>query len=82
MQASEGHYSEPREDDLPATAYSLVEVGYVRDAGGNSIEVTDWAENYSGGEFCYYYVPSKEVETFIEYHGGVVPSPEVSGATA
>ncbi|GAB2866284.1 hypothetical protein GCM10027044_29370 [Hymenobacter ruber] len=67
VQASEGHYCTPRENNPP---YSAVEVGFpTADPGADWLQHKD---NRHSGDFkdVYAYVPVWKVRAFIEAHGG------------
>lgn len=71
VQASEGHYCQPRSNEGP---YTAVEVGYpTADPGAEWLEHKD---NPSSGDFkdVYAYVPVEKVRAFIAAHGGEVLS--------
>lgn len=60
VQASEGHYCQPRNNQGP---WHEVEVGYPTD------EPDGW-EQYSDGDSIYGRVPVSVVQDFINQHGG------------
>ena len=71
VQASQYHYSTPREDEGP---YSAVEVGYIQDEKDQVVAPPDtWRAHADGSEFpnsVYAYVPVEMVEELIASHGG------------
>lgn len=72
IQASRGHYCQPREDEGP---YWAMEVGFIKDANGNELTPPEsWAEYADGPKFpndVYGYVPVEMIDAFIADHGGL-----------
>lgn len=71
VQASEYHYSQPREDKGP---YHLVEVGFIHDTERNPVKPPDSWSKYADGSFpsdVYGYVPVELVNQFITDNGGI-----------
>ena len=72
VQASEGHYCLPRENDGP---YTAVEIGFPSDV---IPEIMEWAETPSTPtETVYGCVPVEVVDAVIAAHGGIVNTPQV-----
>lgn len=67
VQASETHYSSPRENG--AYPYHLVEVGY---PSGEIPEIMEWCEDPAKPtDTVYGYVPTNIVNEVIHAHGGI-----------
>jgi hypothetical protein len=77
VQASQGHYCEPRRDG--ATAYSAVEVGFPRGPEGelwdhefDCPELADYAEGDPAEGTVYAWVPVEVLQRVLDDHGGIV----------
>ena len=68
MQASNGHYSTPRNNVGP---YTYVELGYP--GGGKFVDAK--LEDYNDGDGIYAYVPVQLILREIRKHGGVKGKP-------
>ena len=71
VQASDTHYSEPREIYGP---YSAVEIGFPSDV---IPEIMEWAETpETPTQTVYGWVPVEVVDAVIAAHGGIVNEPQ------
>lgn len=72
VQASDTHYSEPREIYGP---YSAVEIGFPSDV---IPEIMEWAETpETPTQTVYGWVPVEVVDAVIVAHGGITNAPKV-----
>lgn len=68
LQASQYHYSSPRETGAPF--YSAVEIGYPQAPDGSERRLRTLRE-YNDGWSVYGYVPIDKVNRIIHRHGGL-----------
>lgn len=66
VQASSGHYCQPRENE--AWPYREVELGYPSEVDNS---ISDYAEDPDTNETVFGYVPIDIVNQLVEKHGGI-----------